>query len=449
MASNPTPDSQGHRAPARPLGATVYAILVVGAAGLLLWYLRGWVSDYHWTDLAFFLIMIAVTEALPIDMPGVRGTVSVSFAMCYSASVLFGPVLGGLLTAIGSVGRRELSGQIPILEVAFNRAQLFLAAAVGGIAFSALWNGSSDLGSMHFILSVLAGGVAYFMTNMLAFSGYLALSTDTPILEILSGVRWAVPSYMGLLPIAYLNVAVYDTVGMIGVIVFLLPLMVGRYAFKMYRELREVFISTISALAAALESRDPHTSGHAERVAAYAVRVGERMGLDRDQVNLLEYVAILHDIGKIGIPDHILQKPGSFTEGEWLLMRRHSAIGAGIIQRIKQLETGADWVMHHHERYDGRGYPDGLAGEDIALEARILAAVDSLDAMMSDRPYKRAMTLTEARKEIQRCSGTQFDPRVAEVVVEVIAEEIESAPEGALEEAVFTGDGMGDGGSST
>ncbi len=437
MASDSTPESRERSIPVRPFGATVYALLVVAGAGAMAWYLRASATGFHWSDLLFFLVMIAVTEALPIDMPGVRGTVSVSFAMCYSAAVLFGPLFGGLLTAVGSIGRRELSGRVPFIEVMFNRAQLFIAAATGGLVFSILWNGNASPGSMQFVLSVLGGGVAYFVANMLAFSGYLALSTETPILEILGGVRWAIPSYMGLLPIAYLNVAVYDTVGMLGVIVFLLPLMVGRYAFKMYRELREVFISTISALAAALEARDPHTSGHAERVSRHAVRVGQEMGLDRERVDLLEYVAILHDIGKIGIPDHILQKPGAFTESEWALMKRHSCIGAGILQRIKQLETGSEWVRHHHERYDGRGYPDGLSGEGIALEARILAAVDSLDAMMSERPYKKAMTVGQARREIIRCSGTQFDPRVVEALLRIIDEEgIEDGyPDGEVAEA--------------
>ncbi|MFO7942279.1 MAG: HD domain-containing protein [Bacillota bacterium] len=449
MASESTTDSGGRDVPVRPLGATIYALVVIVGAGILGWYLRGWMPDYPWTDLLFFLVMIAVTEALPIDMPGVRGTVSVSFAMCYSSAVLFGPFYGGLLTAIGSIGRRELSGKIPFLEVMFNRAQLFIAAASGGLAFFYLWDGASGPGSMHFVFSVLGGGIAYFATNMAAFSGYLALSSDTPFLEILGGVRWAIPSYMGLLPIAYLNVAVYDTVGILGILVFLFPLMVGRYAFKMYRELREVFISTISALAAALEARDPHTSGHAERVAKYAVQVGQELDLDREHIDLLEYVAILHDIGKIGIPDHILQKPGAFTEGEWRLMRRHSSIGASIISRIKQLEIGADWVLHHHERYDGRGYPDGLAGDDIALEARILAVVDSLDAMMSDRPYKRAMTATEAREEIVRCSGTQFDPQVVEAVLRVLAEveDIDEVDTG--EPKLVANESFGDGGSDS
>lgn len=449
MASDSITDSGGRKAPIRPLGATIYALVLIVGAGVLGWYLRGWSPDYQWTDLVFFLIMIAVTEALPIDMPGVRGTVSVSFAMCYSAAVLFGPFYGGLLTAIGSISPREVSGKIPLIEVLFNRAQLFVAAAAGSLAFSYLWNGFSGPDSMHFVLSVLVGGVAYFITNMAAFSGYLALSSDTPIMEILGGVRWAVPSYMGLLPIAYLNVAVYDTVGMLGIVVFLFPLMVGRYAFKMYRELREVFISTISALAAALEARDPHTSGHAERVAKYAVKVGQELGLDRERLDLLEYVAILHDIGKIGIPDHILQKPGAFTEGERRLMRRHSAIGAGIISRIKQLEMGADWVLHHHERYDGRGYPDGLAGDEIALESRILTVVDSFDAMMSDRPYKRAMTLEEAREELARCSGTQFDPEVVEAVLRVLGEEEDVASLVGAEPKLLENEGLGEAGSDS
>ncbi len=375
------------------------------------------------TSLAFFLALIVITEALPIKLPRANGSVSVGFAMCYSSVLLFGPFWGGLLTALGSLRKMELTGKVPALEVAFNRAQLFLAAVSGGLVFNLLSTGALGERPYMFAVATMAGGISYFAVNVTATVLYISLKMElNPIALVASDVKWMAPSYLGLMPIAYLNVAVYHAVGEVGVIFFLLPLMVGRYAFTMYSELRDVFVSTISALAAALEARDPHTSGHAERVSHYAVAIARRMDFTDEQIELLQYVSILHDIGKIGISDQVLQKPGRFTPAEWSIMKGHSEIGANILAKIKALREGASWVLYHHERYDGMGYPEGLSCENIPLEARILAVADSFDAMVSQRPYKRALTLEQARNEIVRCSGTQFDPEVASIFLEYIEE---------------------------
>jgi len=134
---------------------------------------------------------------------------------------------------------------------------------------------------------------------------------------------------------------------------------------------------------------------------------------------MLRRGALLHDIGKIGVPDNILRKPAALSEAEWVTMRKHPEFGARIVAGIPFLEDVARIVRHHHERWDGRGYPDGLAGEDIPLGARIFAVADSFDAMTSDRPYRRAMTIDEARAEVARCRGTQFDPTVADAFARI------------------------------
>ncbi len=372
-------------------------------------------------SLLFFFVIIAVTEALPIKLPRARGTVSVGFAMCYSAVLLFGPFWGGLLTALGSLRQAELSGKVEVSETLFNRGQLFLAAVGGGLVFQSISGGSLEGGQWLLIAATMTGGITYFGINVTAVVIYFSLKMGAdPRSLVLNDIRWSIPSYMGLMPIAYLNVAVYGAVGKLGVIFFLLPLLVGRYAFQMYSQLRDVFVSTISALAAALEARDPHTSGHAERVSYYAVRIAKALQMPEDRVELLQYIAILHDIGKLGIEDQLLRKPGKFDASEMKIMQSHSQIGANILSKIKALREGASWVLHHHERYDGDGYPKGLKGEQIPLEARILAVADAFDAMLSERPYKNPMTPAEVRRELLRCRGTQFDPDVTDVLVDLM-----------------------------
>lgn len=179
-----------------------------------------------------------------------------------------------------------------------------------------------------------------------------------------------------------------------------------------YGELRDTYDATLRALATALDTRDNETAGHAQRVTRLAVRLGQELGLDPAALQELERGAMLHDIGKIGVPDAILRKPGPLTDEEWALMRRHAAFGAAMLDGIPFLSDAVPLVRHHHERWDGRGYPDGLAGEAIPLGARIFAVADAFDAMTSERPYRRPMTLAQARAELARCAGSQFDPAV-------------------------------------
>jgi putative nucleotidyltransferase with HDIG domain len=184
---------------------------------------------------------------------------------------------------------------------------------------------------------------------------------------------------------------------------------------RAYGELRDTYDATLRALATALDSRDNETAGHAQRVTWLAVRIGRELGLDEAALLELQRGAMLHDIGKIGVPDMVLRKPGPLTDEEWVLMRRHATLGAEMLDGIPFLSDTIPLVRHHHERWDGRGYPDGLAGEAIPLGARIFAVADAFDAMTSHRPYRQPMTLVQARAELARCAGSQFDPAVATV----------------------------------
>lgn len=167
---------------------------------------------------------------------------------------------------------------------------------------------------------------------------------------------------------------------------------------------------TISALAAVIDAKDPCTRGHSQRVVEYALMAGEALGLSQDELEVLEYAAILHDIGKIAIADSVLSKPGKLTEAEARIFREHPVIGANIISDIPFLSRARRLVLHHHERYDGTGYPEGLAGQDIPLAARLLAVADTFDSITTDRPYRAALGKQHAIDELQRCSATQFCP---------------------------------------
>lgn len=182
-------------------------------------------------------------------------------------------------------------------------------------------------------------------------------------------------------------------------------------------------LDTIHALAATVDAKDHYTYGHSEKVAKYATEIAQELGYSWDSLESIRVAALLHDIGKIGVPDQLLGKPGPLSRKEWEVMRSHPDLGVAILKHIDAIKDCLVAVLHHHERYDGGGYPAGLKGENIPLDARILAVADAYDAMTSERPYRCGkMTCEQALAELTSCAGKQFDPRVVEVFVSLFEE---------------------------
>jgi putative nucleotidyltransferase with HDIG domain len=185
-----------------------------------------------------------------------------------------------------------------------------------------------------------------------------------------------------------------------------------------YRRLEESSLEAIETLNATVEAKDPYTAGHSLRVQRIALSIGKELGLGVKEVDALRYGALFHDIGKIAIPDALLTKPGRLTKEEFDLMKRHSAEGARIVEKFSRLRDSVPIIRHHHERWDGRGYPDGLAGDEIPLAAAVAGLADAWDAMTIERPYQHALSPDEALDEVRACSGTQFVPAVVEAFFE-------------------------------
>lgn len=196
---------------------------------------------------------------------------------------------------------------------------------------------------------------------------------------------------------------------------------------ELFSSLQDAYLATVRSLAAAVDAKDPYTRGHSDRVASYARAIAERLDLSSEQCTALEMAAYLHDIGKIGVREAILLKPGTLDDDEFAQMKHHPLIGANILRPVAFPWPIAPVVRHHHEHYDGKGYPAGLKGEEIPLLARILTVADAFEAMTSDRPYRPGRTRSEAIEELSRCEGSHFDPRVAEAFISALEEEGEQA----------------------
>lgn len=198
---------------------------------------------------------------------------------------------------------------------------------------------------------------------------------------------------------------------------------------RLYDDLRNLFYSTVETLIRAIQARDRYTSGHSARVSRYALLIADKFGFGSKEKHELYLAAMLHDIGKIGIPDELLNREGKLTADQMRQIRSHVKLGASMLKALGEMNPIVPLIFHHHEAWDGTGYPDGLKGEEIPLMSRILAVADSYDAMTSDRPYRKALSVADTVDEIKRCSGRSFDPRVVEVFLEVLEEQRIVAPE--------------------
>jgi putative nucleotidyltransferase with HDIG domain len=190
----------------------------------------------------------------------------------------------------------------------------------------------------------------------------------------------------------------------------------------MQGSIRSEYFSAIYALAATIDAKDHYTYGHSENVSGYAVALAEAAGFDAEKTDIVKNAGLLHDIGKVGIPESILTKPDKLTEEEYDIMKRHVDISISIIKHVPGLIKVIPAIMGHHERYDGKGYPRGIVGENIPIEPRCLCIVDAFDAMTTDRPYRKALSVDQAVYELRLYSGTQFDPQLVEFFVKLFEE---------------------------
>ena len=372
-------------------------------------------------EVVFMALLVAVGEASPVMLPNNKGTVSVSLPIAYTVTVLYGQQAGIWAAAIGTLRRMDFSRKSRLKYVLFNRAMI----AISMLMFCQVYNRmSGTYGSMDFpkgVLPFVVAACVYTLTNAAIATCWWSVHFGQGLREVWrNNIRWGLPNMIALVPVAMVMVLAAQQGGPWLLSLFYLPIMVSKYSLDKYVELRSAYNEMATALSNAIDARDAYTRGHSERVAEYAAMLAKQLRLPDDRVDIIRYVGLLHDVGKVGIRDEIMKKPGRYTLEEYEEMKAHAKIGADMLAGLKFLGKGQDWVRYHHERWDGKGFPEGLSGEQIPLEARILACADSFDAMTTDRPYKAKMDFEAARQELIRCSGTQFDPKVVEAMLKVI-----------------------------
>ncbi|MBL8295403.1 MAG: diguanylate cyclase [Bryobacterales bacterium] len=376
---------------------------------------------------AFFVFFTVLSSGLKVRLPGITGTLSVNYVFILLGVVELSVAQAVLISIAGTVSQCILGARTrpSLVQLTFNA----LATAACVFVSYQLFR-SPSLRAIHPAMPIMLfwTTIAYFGMNTLTTACVIALTEGKPVFRLwLDSFFWTVPQYLFGAAMAALLSSVNQALGW-EYSVLVVPgfyLLYRSYQLhlgkleeekKHVADVAELHLRTIEALALAIEAKDDTTHSHLRRVQVYAVEIGKELGLDVEHLRALEAAALLHDIGKLAVPEYIINKPGRLTKEEFEKMKVHPVVGAEILECVQFPYPVVPIVRSHHEKWDGSGYPDGLKGEEIPIGARILAAVDCLDALASDRQYRRALPLEQALEYVCERAGKEFDPVVVAVL---------------------------------
>jgi putative nucleotidyltransferase with HDIG domain len=385
--------------------------------------------------LAVIAVCVRVVDPLAVVVVFTAVLVAEAFASNFREQVtvsltniviLVAIIVGGTpLAAVGALGAVPVflvkATDRKLQRTAFNGGQYVLTAAAGGAVF----HGLTALGDVVFpsalaLAAIFGAAITYSVVNHALVAVAVSLISSERFFGAFKSVG---PSIA--LQVPYVGIAVLAAVLMLraspwALLLMAVPTLIARYGLLAFQRLDESYDRLVRSFVKAIEIKDLYTRGHSERVAELSVHVAEELGVPYDERRLTRYAALLHDVGKIGVPLCIINKPGPLDDEEFEAIKQHPSIGADILHDIDFLAPAIDIVRYHHERIDGRGYPHGVSGDELSDIVRIVTAVDAFDAMTSTRSYRRALEVEDAVAELRRCAGTQFDPRMVEALARAV-----------------------------
>jgi putative nucleotidyltransferase with HDIG domain len=396
----------------------VYGLsLLAGGSILVYLLLQRWPEKVHWPSLGLFFVFLVFADTKLSAKAIGGGKVLSSKSIVLSLVAIFGPAAAALLDAASALIRGLLLSRTEMRKALFNAAMLALAAGSAGLVYEALpW--SEAFAGPGFLVPLLAALIVHSLVNIVMVTLIMSLDSRMTFRRVYrrSFQTVGLERYLDA-PFAAMVILLYLQAGAWTLLLYLFPVLIINRSFRLYQRMKEAHVNSIAALTTALEADEPYTHGHSYRVSKYAMKIGRAMGMPDRELEVLEYAGLLHDIGKIAITNDIICKPGRLTDSEWETVKTHPSIGADIVEQIRFLREAGDYVRHHHERPDGKGYPHGLRDGQISLGCHILNACDAFDAMTSDRPYRHAYSVEKAIEELVRFRGTQFDERVVDTIL--------------------------------
>jgi putative nucleotidyltransferase with HDIG domain len=409
------------------IGARVYiAGMALAAFGCFAFAFLHWQS----TDPVKFVCYMAaalLASSLKVSLPGIEGTMSMNFLFTLLGILelsLPETLLIGLVRTLGQSYWKPARRLKPV-QLVFNFSQVTICSAAA--------YGAYKLVSIHVLhgpgpLALLAAAITHFIFSTAAMSTIIGLTEDKPISKVCTeSYLWLFPYYLVGAAVAGLISFLNRHIGWQASLLVLPPIYLMYRSYRLYlgkldaerqhaEKVSNLHLRTIETLALAIEAKDQTTGEHLQRVRIYAMELARELGLNDDETEALRAASVLHDIGKLAVPEHIISKPGKLTPEEFEKMKIHPIVGAEILEQVDFPYPVVPIVRAHHEKWDGSGYPNGLKGEAIPIGARILAAVDCLDALASDRQYRKALPLNEAMAKVAAETGISFDPRVVGIL---------------------------------
>jgi putative nucleotidyltransferase with HDIG domain len=412
---------------ARSIGAHAFiAVMCLGACACFA------LAFFHWQSsdpvkFGCYLIAAVLASSLKVTLPGIEGTLSVNFLFTLLGILELGYSETLVIVLASTLGQAYLrrKQQVKLVQFAFNWSQLTISSAIA--------YGAYKLVAIYILhapgpLALLVAAITHFSCNTAAMSTIIGLTENKSVAKVWNdSYLWSFPYYMVGAAAAGLVHFLNAHVGWQSSLLVLPPIYLMYRSYRLYlgkletekkhaEQVSSLHLRTIEALALAIEAKDQTTGEHLQRVRVYAMELAKELGLSDDETEALRAASVLHDIGKLAVPEHIISKPGKLTQEEFEKMKIHPIVGAEILEQVNFPYPVVPIVRAHHEKWDGSGYPNGLQGEAIPIGARILAAVDCLDALASDRQYRKALPLDEAMAKVASEAGKAFDPQVVAIL---------------------------------
>ena len=405
-------------------------------------------GDAPLVELLLFSILVLLAEVVPTMIPGTDIWMTMTMPLAISVFLTRGmvPVIAfiSIPTFLASLitQRKRQFRSLMALSV-FNLANFIVSISLASVAYYLVGGKTLNVGGKFELGSI----VLPLMLWIAVYSGVAVVICVTGLFKpsewkvlLFDSLKWCIPSYIFAVPFSLLFAWVYLSflnelgTGIPGILLLIFPLLAGRNALNLYAEQTNTYRETIATLGSYMQHYHAYTRGHLERVASLSDMIAKQIGLSAQSLMLIKDAGLLHDIGKVGVSEDVLDKPGQLSDEDWGIIKKHPARGAEILSKMKYLEPIVPWVRSHHERPDGRGYPDGLEGESIPLEASVIAVADAYDAMTGgperkdQRLYRQPLTLDQAMDQVRYGAGTQFDPRVVKAFMQVM--ELEDSEHG-------------------
>ena len=370
-----------------------------------------WIALEVVSDLKHF----SITYKVQMDM-------TISFAIQFSAVIIFGTYPAVLIILLATL-ITEIILKKPWKKVIFNTGQYGLSLIASGFVYHFLKLSPHNV-PVDIIMdlpAILLSVTVYFLLNAFFISAVISLTTENKLFDVFLSSLKTMASYIySLTPISIAIALLYRHDQPYIILIMIPPILMADRAMRKYYSLQREAKETLKILATTLDERDKYTFSHSLHVAEYSKKIAELLKLSQYEIEEIEMAGQVHDLGKVGIEDKILNKNGKLTDEEYEIIKKHPEIAYRMFNNLKPYKKCAEYVLHHHERFDGNGYPDKIAGENIPLGARILSVADSYDAMTTDRPYREALSQVSAVYEMRFFAGTQFDPKVVDAFIAVL-----------------------------